>query len=122
MSAIEHAPYDVLTEILILLPATDIVRLLSTSRTLRSYLQEEPIWRTLSRAYGVTDVSNYGGRSFYTVYTRLLHKYGPLLGLWAGEHAFSGHIVEFRLDEGSAQRQACIIGEFWRFRKPQMFT
>ncbi|KAH9917587.1 uncharacterized protein B0H18DRAFT_1033821 [Fomitopsis serialis] len=120
-SVIEHAPYDVLTEILTLLPATDIVRLLSTSRTLRSYLQEEPIWRALSRTYGVTDVTNYGGRSFYTVYTRLLHKYGPLLGLWAGEHAFSGHIVEFRLDEGNAHRQACIIGEFWRFRKPQMF-
>ncbi|KAH9832869.1 uncharacterized protein C8Q71DRAFT_860646 [Rhodofomes roseus] len=120
-SRIEQAPYDILSEILTLLPATDIVHLLSTSRTLRSYIKDERIWRTVSRTYGVTDVANFGGRSFYTVYTELLHKHGPLLGLWAGDHAFSGHILEFRLDKGNEHRQASIIGEFWRFRKPQMF-
>lgn len=118
---IERAPYDVLIEILTLLSAPDVVHLLSTSRTLRNFYKEEQIWRNLSRPFGVTDVSRFGGRSFYTVYAALLHKYGPLLGLWAGDHAFTGHILEFRLDEGNAFRQASILGEFWRFRKPLMF-
>ena len=118
---IERAPYDVLIEILTLLSAPDVVHLLSTSRTLRNFYKEEQIWRNLSRPFGVTDVSRFGSRSFYTVYSALLHKYGPLLGLWAGDHAFTGHILEFRLDEGDARHQASILGEFWRFRKPTMF-
>lgn len=118
---IECTPYDVLIEILSLLPASDVVHLLSASRTLRSFYKEEQIWRGLSRPFGVTDVSFFGGRSFYTVYSALLHKYGPLLGLWAGDHAFTGHILEFRLDKGNNNRGARIVGEFWRFRRPLIF-
>lgn len=115
--SIEAAPYDVLLEILTLLSAPDIAHLLSTSRALFAYHKEEEIWRTLSRPFGITDVSSFAGRSFYTVYTRLLHRYGPLLGLWAGDRAYSGHIIEFRIDRGGAS----IVGEFWRFRKPRLF-
>ncbi|KZT69868.1 hypothetical protein DAEQUDRAFT_756765 [Daedalea quercina L-15889] len=120
-SSIERTPYDIIIEILTSLPAADVVHLLSTSRTLRSYYNDEQIWRILSRQFGVTDTASFNNRPFRIIYTCLLYKYGPLLGLWAGDHAFSGHVLEFRLDQGSELSESCIIGEFWRFRRPQIF-
>ncbi|KZT69867.1 hypothetical protein DAEQUDRAFT_709663 [Daedalea quercina L-15889] len=122
-AGIHQLPYDILIQLSSLLTATDIVHLLSTCRALHPLAYDEHVWKDLSRRVGVYDVGGFGGRSFRTVYTGLLHAYIPLLGLWAGDHPFSGQILEFRLDLGGEGRPPGIVGVVWRFRslEPEEF-
>ncbi|KAH9832870.1 uncharacterized protein C8Q71DRAFT_713697 [Rhodofomes roseus] len=115
-TGLDRLPYDVLLQISFLLPATDIIHLLSTCRTFHLLACDEYIWKTLSKRIGLDDITGFGGRSFRTVYTGLLHAYAPLLGLWAGDHPFTGQILGFRLDLGGDGRSPGIVGEIWRFK------
>ncbi|PCH37633.1 hypothetical protein WOLCODRAFT_95531 [Wolfiporia cocos MD-104 SS10] len=116
---ISDLPYDVVLHILVHLPVVDIVHLLSASRALHSLKLEERIWKDASARYGVCDSTFLGNRSFYIVYTRLLHVYAPLVGMWAGDHSFTGHLIEFRLDPGDNGETGSIVGEAWKFRSPE---
>ncbi|KAI0636475.1 hypothetical protein C8Q77DRAFT_1049894 [Trametes polyzona] len=112
---VAHLPYDVLLDIFPLLSSSDLVNLLRSCRTLYALVEDKATWRSLSGQYGLHDISHFGGRSWYTVYTRLLHTHGPMLGLWAGDHPFTGCVYEVRLDPGNAEAQGGIIVEMWRF-------
>ncbi|KAH9928076.1 uncharacterized protein B0H18DRAFT_1084567 [Fomitopsis serialis] len=122
-AVIHQLPYDILLHISSLLPATDIAHLLSTCQALRPLSYDEYIWKKLSNRVGVHDLTGFGGRSFRDVYIGLLHTYSPLLGLWAGDHPFTGQILEFRLDLGGQGRSPGIVGEVWIFRslEPEEF-
>ncbi|EJF66334.1 hypothetical protein BD309DRAFT_857213 [Dichomitus squalens] len=119
LANIDHLPYDVLLHILRILPSRDIAHLLSCCRGLHALVTEESIWRSLSAAYGLTDVIHFGGRSWYTVYTRLLQPYGPMLGLWAGDHAYTGDVLDIRLGVGSTHQPGGIVLGCWRFPSVQ---
>ncbi|OCH86672.1 hypothetical protein OBBRIDRAFT_212624 [Obba rivulosa] len=109
-------PYEMLQEILIQLSIDDVMNLIRTCRTLYyPMIQDEFMWRRLSSAYGVDDRSPYNGRSFRTIYTQWLHKYGPLIGLWASDHPFKGSIIEFRIAQNrwTLGGAPVIIGEAW---------
>ncbi|KAI0351534.1 hypothetical protein OH77DRAFT_1498495 [Trametes cingulata] len=114
-----HLPYDVLLDVFSLLPSRDLVNLLCSCRTLYALVADESTWCSLSRQYGLRDVTHFGGRSWYTIYTRLLHTYGPMLGLWAGDHPYTGGVIEITLDAGIADRPGGIVVEMWRFRTLQ---
>lgn len=116
---IADLPYDILFDIFHLLSSHDLVHLLSCCRDLRSYVDQEHIWQTLSAPYGLHDITYFGGRSWYIVYTRLLHSYGPMLGLWASDHAFIGGILEFYLHRGDDERVGGIVIDAWQFRLVQ---
>ena len=110
-------PYDVLFELFQHLSAVDVTALLSTCRNARKHIQDSSIWQRLCSRYGLRSVASFGGLSFYTVYTQLLHPYGPLLGLWASDYPYRGNIIEFRLIPGDEYEQGGIIGEVWRFHQ-----
>lgn len=110
-------PYDVLLHLLAFLPVDAIVHLLTTSRALYSLIKDEEIWKEVSRRYGVHDARCFGNHSFFEVYTGLLHTYGCLIGTtWAGDHPFTGGVLQFRLDLEGHVRPRGIIGEIWAFR------
>ena len=103
--------------------ARDILHFLCTCRALYSFKQNETIWRNLSsRDFGIHDLSIFKDYhddpdilTFHTVYTRFLHAYGPLIGLWASDHPFRGNILEFRFLTQDEYPGLGIVGEVWRF-------
>ncbi|TFK93254.1 hypothetical protein K466DRAFT_594584 [Polyporus arcularius HHB13444] len=109
-------PYDVLLEILRLLPPVDLLHLLSCSRSLSALVNEESTWRNLSTSYGLHDIEHFGGRSWFTIYTRLLLPYGPMLGLWAGDYPYTGGILDVRLHPGDRHTPGGIVIDAWQFR------
>ncbi|KAI0823537.1 hypothetical protein BC628DRAFT_1411555 [Trametes gibbosa] len=106
--SVKHLPYDILSP--------DLVSLLCSCRAMHSLVNDQPTWRALSIRYGLQDVRYFGGRSWYIIYTRLLHTYGPMLGLWAGDDPYTGRVIEVNLDAGNPYRQGGIIVQMWRFR------
>ncbi|KAH9858441.1 hypothetical protein C2E23DRAFT_767764 [Lenzites betulinus] len=104
-------PFDIVHTLLNFTEITDLVSLCSTCRPLRAHIKNESIWRRVCSAYGVRDTTYFDGNSAYAVYTRLLHPYGPLLGLWANDSPFYGKILEFNLFLGNQDEQGGIIGE-----------
>ena len=114
-------PYDILLVLFDLLPSHDLVHFLSTCRCLYSLSKQESIWRYLSLSYGLHDITYFGGRSWYIVYTRLLHTYGPMLGLWVGDHAYVGGMLEVKLNSGNSTIQGGITvsGLCFRVLQPE---
>ncbi|KZT60217.1 hypothetical protein CALCODRAFT_492802 [Calocera cornea HHB12733] len=110
-------PFDCLQHVLAYLEAVDVISTLSTCHSLARWRPEESIWRRLCLPYGVADVTNFPNKSFYTTYTRLLHPFGGLLGLWASDMPYKGNVLEFRLEMGGGSEGLLggIWGYVWRF-------
>ncbi|KAH9900803.1 hypothetical protein C8Q73DRAFT_742596 [Cubamyces lactineus] len=108
--------YDVLRHLFDLLPSSDLVHVLCSCRALYNLAIDQSIWRSMAARYGLHDISYFGGRSWFVVYIGLLHTYGPMLGLWAGDHPYTGNIIEIRLHAGSPLREGGIVVDAWRFR------
>jgi hypothetical protein len=108
-------PIELLLKIFDHLPAADITRVLSTSRVLRVHARSEHVFAPLCAAYGVRDVGEFPPpfASFYAVYTRLLHAFGPLLGLYASDAPFRGALLRLRLD--LVPGAPGVVGELWAF-------
>ncbi|CDO75229.1 hypothetical protein BN946_scf184895.g9 [Trametes cinnabarina] len=120
---LEYLPFDVLLQLFDNMPARDVVHVLCTCRAFYSLASDDAMWRSLSSRYGLHDNTYFGGRSWYIVYTRLLHTYGPMLGLWAGDHAYTGNVIEVRLEAGDLHTQGGIAFDMWCFRvlEPEEF-
>ncbi|EIW62655.1 uncharacterized protein TRAVEDRAFT_112541 [Trametes versicolor FP-101664 SS1] len=106
-------PFDIIHTLLEFTPIIDLVHLCSTCKSLRAHLKNDSVWRRECLSYGVRDLTYFGGQSAYSVFARLLHPYGPLIGLWANDAPFYGKILEFRLFNGNETEQGGIIGEVW---------
>lgn len=119
-SAVTSIPFELLLQIFIHLSATDIIHFLSTNHAYRSLVKDEYIWRELCSRYHIRDLPSSGFHnhtSFYTIYTELLHTYGPLLGLWANDAVFQGNVMEFRVvSESKEVGWEGIVGEVWKFQ------
>ena len=115
----KKVPFELLLQIFTYLSADDILHLLCTCSSYHALIKDESIWRELCSRYGVHDLSSSGFHnhtSFFTVYTELLHAYGPLLGLWASDAMFQGNILQFRIVEESKEvGWEGIVGEVWKF-------
>jgi len=116
-TAIFSLPYELRFQIITFLQPLDILNLLCTSKTLYAHIRDEPIWRYLSLKHGVKNLTDFPGRSFFVVYTRLLHTFGGLIGLWASDYPFRGNVLEFRVVSAKEGWQG-IVGEVWRFPRP----
>ncbi|CDO70002.1 hypothetical protein BN946_scf184354.g4 [Trametes cinnabarina] len=120
MSSVLSLPYDVLREILTGLSAVDVLSFLRVSRRLYyPLIDDDSTWHTFCARYGVADPSAFGRRSFRTIYGRLLHRYGALLGPWCSDYPCRGNIVEFRLvpDNWLRGGEWIMIGEVWEFKR-----
>ena len=119
-STIVNLPYDIFLRIFRFIPSHDLVHLLSCCHDLHALANVESIWRSLSSIYGLHDVTHFNGRSWFTVYVQLLHVYGPMLGLWAGDQAYTGEIVDIRLHPGDTSHPGSIVLGAWSFRPIQL--
>lgn len=111
-------PYDVLQHVFSGLSAPDVLHFIACSRQLYYPLvDDDHTWRGFCAPFNIKDKYVFGGRSFRIVYGRLLHRYGPLLGLWCSDYPFKGNIVEFRLlpDRWLRDGEPVICGDVWRF-------
>ncbi|KAI0076474.1 hypothetical protein K474DRAFT_1663003 [Panus rudis PR-1116 ss-1] len=109
-------PYELLVHIFTHARGTDIVNLMCTARHFYQFHQDEYIWKLLCTRYNAPrlDFFEYPNLTYYALYSGILHTYGPLIGLWAGDAPFRGNIFEFRyIPQG-------IIGEVWRFPGPRL--
>ncbi|KAI0786666.1 hypothetical protein C8Q75DRAFT_808193 [Abortiporus biennis] len=111
-------PSEIILEICGLLLGPELVYFAQTCKILYAFLREPYLWRKLCSQHGVVDPSRYGVKSFFTVYTQLLYPFGPLLGLWANDHPYSGNILQFILWSGSGEENGGILGGVWRFPDP----
>ncbi|OJT06681.1 hypothetical protein TRAPUB_2466 [Trametes pubescens] len=112
-AVMQSLPFDIIHTLLEFTDIIDLVNLCSTCKSLRAHLKNDSIWRRECLSYGVRDLTYFGGQSAYAVFARLLHPYGPLIGLWANDSPFYGKILEFRLFNGDETEQGGIIGEVW---------
>ncbi|KAI8982877.1 hypothetical protein BD414DRAFT_491422 [Trametes punicea] len=120
MRSVFDLPYDVLREIFTRLAAVDVFNFLRISRKLYyPLIDDDSTWYIFCARYGITDTSTFRRRSFRTIYGRLLHRYGALLGMWCSDYPFAGNVVEFRIvpDEWLRRGEPIIIGEVWEFSK-----
>ncbi|KAH9848845.1 hypothetical protein C2E23DRAFT_841840 [Lenzites betulinus] len=118
MPSVLDLPYDVLREIFIRLSAVDVLYFLCTSRKLYyPLIDDDSTWYNFCAPYGITNTSMFRNRSFRIIYGRLLHRYGPLLGLWCSDYPFHGNVVEFRLvpDRWLRRGEPIIVGDVWEF-------
>ncbi|PCH36084.1 hypothetical protein WOLCODRAFT_166671 [Wolfiporia cocos MD-104 SS10] len=120
MSSICDMPYDVLFELFGYLSAVEITNVFSTCRALHNHAPDMSIWQRLCARHGLHDLTHFNGLSPFTIYTQLLHPYGPLIGLWASDYPYRGSIIEFRLFAGDKSEHGGIVGELWRF--PESFA
>ena len=117
-SSIAGLPYDVLQCVFAHISAVDVLSFISSSRKLYyTLIDDDTTWRRFCVPYGISDTSAFLGRSFRLIYGRLLHRYGPLLGLWCSDYPFRGNIIEFRLlpDDRLRMGEPTIVGDVWSF-------
>ena len=117
-SSIAGLPYDVLQCVFAHISAVDVLSFISSSRKLYyTLIDDDTTWRRFCVPYGISDTSAFLGRSFRLIYGRLLHRYGPLLGLWCSDYPFKGNIIEFRLlpDDRLRMGEPTIVGDVWSF-------
>lgn len=110
-----NLPYELFLLLFLYLDAEDTLSLLCSCRSLYGHIRDEPIWREFCCRHGLRDVSIYSQPSFFVIYASLIHTYGPLIGLWASDHPFTGNIVEFRLVQEPGP-YPFLLGEVWRFQ------
>ncbi|KAI9069068.1 hypothetical protein FKP32DRAFT_1587174 [Trametes sanguinea] len=118
MPSVLNLPYDVLREIFTRLSAVDMLNFLRTSRKVYyPLIDDDSTWYTFCARYGIKDTNVFHRRSFRIIYGRLLHPYGPLLGLWCSDYPCRGNVVEFRIVPDTWHRSGewIIIGEVWEF-------
>ncbi|KAI0374621.1 hypothetical protein BV20DRAFT_960758 [Pilatotrama ljubarskyi] len=118
MPSVLDLPYDVLREIFSRLSAVEVLHFLCISRKLYyPLIDDDSTWYIFCARYGIKDTSTFRRRSFRTIYGRLLHRYGPLLGLWCSDYPCHGNIIEFRIvpDNWLRRGEPIIIGEVWEF-------
>jgi hypothetical protein len=99
----------------------DILALLTTCRAAYGIAAPNSVlWKGLCARYNVHDISGIPEycRSYYAVYTHMLHAYGPLLGLWASDYPYNGAVVQLRWDPGNEQDEIPgILGEKWELSR-----
>lgn len=118
MASVVDLPVELLLVLFNLLQPRDVAHVLATCRALRAHALTDSVWRDLAARYGVHDIAHVPEpyHSFRAVYTRLLHSYGPLLGLWASDAPFENAVFRLRWDPGSGMVSAGIIGELFLLR------
>ncbi|EMD32577.1 hypothetical protein CERSUDRAFT_99308 [Gelatoporia subvermispora B] len=115
-TTIRDVPYEMVHEVTTYLSLSDIMTLSSTCREFYySVTRDESIWQRFCSLYGVADLAPFSGRTFRTLYTRWLHQYGPLLGLWASDNILRGSVIEFRIapNRWNPDGIPVIVGEAW---------
>lgn len=118
MPMVLDLPYDILQHIFAELSPVDVLNYISTTRKLYlDLIDDTSTWRPFCASYGITNNELFGGRSFRIIYARLLHRYGPLIGLWCSDYPFKGNIIEFRLlpDHWLRSGEMVIVGDVWEF-------
>ncbi|TBU42927.1 hypothetical protein BD309DRAFT_961798 [Dichomitus squalens] len=115
-------PFDLIHILLDYTGSIDLVHLCSTCKELYTHLENPSVWIRLCASYGLRDFTRFGDISPRTIYSSLLYPYGGLLGLWAGDHPFTGSIMEYRLFPGDEHEQGGIVGEVWHFARSQTAT
>jgi hypothetical protein len=116
-SALIALPFELHLRLFDLLDASSIMAVLSLSRQLRPYARSERIFAALCARHGVHDISRFQAPhdSYFAVYTRVLHIYGQLCGLWASDLPFLGSVIEVRYSQGDADGPPGIVAETWNF-------
>ncbi|KAI0683717.1 hypothetical protein BC835DRAFT_1394238 [Cytidiella melzeri] len=109
MAGLTDFPNELVCVLCTYMLAVDVVNLFATCKRMHLFMPEEAVWRHFCASYGVHNPADLGGTTFFQVYSKILHIYGPLMGLWAGDHPYTGSLIEFRVDP---ERQA-IVGEGW---------
>ena len=121
-SNVQSIPFDIIHIFLDYAPPIDLLNLCRTCKALYAHFQNDSIWKHLCASYGVRDFTYFGDIIPRSIYTLLLYPYGGLLGLWAGNHPFTGSIMQYRVCPGNEREQGGIIGEVWHFPRSETST
>lgn len=94
-------PPELLSYIMSFLSGEDIT---NASRVCRAFYHAnriETVWqKRCLREYGVSLRHKYLGSSYMHFYTKLLHKYGKLVGLWQTSIASYGGLLQVKFEDG----------------------
>ncbi|ORX82849.1 hypothetical protein K493DRAFT_388414 [Basidiobolus meristosporus CBS 931.73] len=112
MSRLAELPEDLLLHQLRYFSAKGLARLSVTNKYFNKICMDDSLWHNVCRSYGVTELGNWPGKTFKSLYYLLLSKWGWLLGLWFGNFPTIGDLVQvvWVPEEGAlvASRIECI--------------
>ncbi|KAI1795590.1 hypothetical protein LXA43DRAFT_1166886 [Ganoderma leucocontextum] len=120
--SIQSLPFDIIHILLDYTSPIDLLTLCCTCKALHAHFQNDSIWKHICASYGLRDFTHFGDIPPRSIYTSLLYPYGGLLGLWAGDHPFTGSIMEYGVFPGDEHEQGGIIGEVWHFPRSETST
>ncbi len=121
-SIIKSLPFDIIHILLDYTSPVDLLNLCCTCKALYAYFQIDSVWKHLCASYGLRDFTHFGDIPPRFIYTSLLYPYGGLLGLWVGDHPFTGSIMEYRVFPGDEREHGGIVGEVWHFPPSETST
>ncbi|ESO91018.1 hypothetical protein LOTGIDRAFT_233514 [Lottia gigantea] len=101
-------PPELLLNILSYLPATDVSSVCQTCTKLNEVADQEIVWQNLIKSeFNIKNhIGCYDG-SYKDVYTKVLHKYKDMLGIWQPEMGSYGGLLHIKLRDGRIIGEEC---------------
>lgn len=119
MTSFTDLPVELLLALFTLLLPEDIPSVLATCRGVQAHAHNESIWRELAARHGVYDVPELPEwpRPFYVLYTRFVHRYGRLFGLWCSDNPYENAILRIRWEGGTSLDSSGVVAELLLLRR-----
>uniref|UniRef100_T1J548 F-box domain-containing protein n=1 Tax=Strigamia maritima TaxID=126957 RepID=T1J548_STRMM len=102
-------PPEVLAQIFSHLPGKDVCNVSKVCKAFFDASKVESIWQKRCRVeYGILLRDCQNGLSFMQLYTKILYKYGHMIGVWQTEVAAYGGLLQVKFEENK------LVGIEWR--------
>lgn len=127
MMIITELPSEVLLHLFTFLKGTDLALLRLSCNTFRDLISLDTVWmEKCIREFKIESLEGWNVDTYYDLYTKVLHRYGFLLGLWQAEMHPYGTMIHIQHEKGklvgSETMAPCPPQMHKAMRKKLMFT
>ncbi|XP_034317266.2 F-box only protein 31 isoform X1 [Magallana gigas] len=100
MSDILSLPPELLSRILDYVPGRDLPNVCITCKTLRDVVYVDSVWqRKCKQEYNFKSIEGWNV-NYRTLYSKVLMRYGDLVGLWRRDFKYFGGLLQIKYDKG----------------------
>lgn len=126
MTDILSLPPELLSRILDYVPGRDLPNVCISCKTLRDVVYVDSIWqRKCKQEYNFKSIEGWNV-NYRTLYSKVLRRYGDLVGLWRRDFQYYGGLLQIKYDKGCIKGLEVLAPASSRvdrpLRKKDMFT
>ncbi|XP_064611112.1 F-box only protein 31-like [Liolophura sinensis] len=108
MASLKELPPELLSYLLSYLPGTELPKVCKVCRKLRDAVAVDLVWQTRCNVeYRFVSKQGWEPASFYDIYTKVLHKYGSVVGLWQPHIGPYGGLTYVKYERGQIVGYDC---------------